>query len=192
MEDVHDEATREILANDQVEGKMMFEKIHQWSQMIKISQIGKEDIASVVVPVVEVAVENSEVEISPDLTASSDPSLVEPSPPSDPSAAKGQVLSPLEQKSDSRVVNNVSVSPVLKTDKGKEDVVSAAVPVDEVAVENCEVETSPAVSKSLPPNPSAAKGQGLSLLEQKSDSPVVNNVSVPPVPKTDFVFQKSL
>ncbi|KAJ0262959.1 WRKY transcription factor 32 [Hirschfeldia incana] len=194
MEDVQDVAIREVLANDQVEdvreNSPVVEPNDQDVREVKKPDSDKEDVASVVVPVVEVAAENSEVEISPDATGSPDPSMMKPSPPSDPSAAKGQGLSP-----DSRVVNDVSVSPVLKTDRGKEDdIASAAVPVDEVSIENREVETSPALSKSadplvvepsLPSDPSTAKGQGLSLLEQKSDSRVVNNVSVFPVLKTD-------
>ncbi|KAJ4895344.1 putative WRKY transcription factor 32 [Raphanus sativus] len=110
MEDVHDEATREILANDQVEDVRENSPVEPNDQDVREvknndvafdffshvahcrSQIGKEDVASVVVPVVEVAVENSKVEISPDLTASSDPSLVEPSPPSDPHYKKIALL----------------------------------------------------------------------------------------------------
>ncbi|KAG2239942.1 hypothetical protein Bca52824_091301 [Brassica carinata] len=197
IEDVHDKAIRETLAKDQVEDVRENSPVEPNDQDVtdvKETDRSKEDVVSVAVPVVEVAVENSEVKISPYVTASSDPSMMEPSPPSDPSAAKGQGLSPLEQKSDSPVVNNLSVSPVLRTDSGKEDVVSAVVPVDEVAVEKREVDTSPAlnpssdpsmVEASLPSDPSAAKGQGLSLLEQKSDPRVANNVSVSPVLRTD-------
>ncbi|CAN7015319.1 unnamed protein product [Brassica rapa subsp. trilocularis] len=158
MEDVHDEAIREVLAKDQVEENSPVEPNDQDVREVK--------------------------ETSPALTASLDPSLVDPSLPSDPSAAQGQSLSLLEQKSDSRVVDNLSVSPVLRTDSGKEDV-SVVAPVDGVAVENREVEASPALS-SLPLDPSAAQSQGLlPLLEQKSDSQVVNNLSVSPVLKTD-------
>ncbi|CDY13396.1 BnaA03g51140D [Brassica napus] len=209
MEDVHDEAIREVvLAKDQVEENSPVEPNDQDVREVK--------------------------ETSPALTASLDPSLVDPSLPSDPSAAQGQGLSLLEQKSDSRVVdnlsvspvlrkdsgkedvsvvapvdevavenqqksdsqvvNNLSVSPVLKTDSDKEEVASAVLPVNEVAVESHEVETSPAltpssnplVEPSLPSNPSAAQDQGLSLLDQNSDSQksydprVVRNLSVSP------------
>ncbi|CAN7119721.1 unnamed protein product [Brassica rapa subsp. narinosa] len=166
MEEVHDEAIREVLAKDQVEENSPVEPNDQDVREVK--------------------------ETSPALTASLDPSLVDPSLPSDPSAAQGQGLSLLEQKSDSRVVNNLSVSPVLRKDSGKEDVsvVAPVDEVDEVAVENREVEASPAlpslVESSLPSDPSAAQSQGLlPLLEQKSDSQVVNNLSVSPVLKTD-------
>ncbi|KAF8097522.1 hypothetical protein N665_0286s0031 [Sinapis alba] len=196
MEDVHDEAIRETLAKDQVEDvreNSLVEPNDEDVRDVKETDRSNEDVVSVVVPVVEVAVENSELKISPDVIATSDPSVVEPSPPSDPSAAKGQGLTLLEQKSNSRVVNNVSVSPVLRTDSGKEDVVSGVVPVDEVAVENREVETSPGLSKSsdpsvvepsLPSDPSAARGQGLSQLQKSYDSRVVNLLSVSPVLRT--------
>ncbi|CAH8355724.1 unnamed protein product [Eruca vesicaria subsp. sativa] len=139
----------------------------------------KEDVVSGIVSVDDVAVENREVQASPGLSKSSDPSVVEPSLPSDPSAAKSQ-----EQKSD---------SPVHMTDSCKEDVVSEVAPVDEVVVENHEMETSPAVSASsdisvvkpsLPSVPSAAKGQGLSLLQKSYDSRVVRNLSVSPLLRT--------
>nr|AJA32893.1 WRKY transcription factor [Brassica oleracea var. capitata] len=144
---------------------------------------GKEDVVSAVARVDEVAVKNCEV----------DTSVMEPSLPSDPSAAKGQGLSLLEQKSDSQVVNNLSVSPVLRTDSDKEDIVSVVAPVDEVAVENLEVETSPAltpssdpsmVEPSLPSDPLAAKSQDQSLLQKSYDSRVVMNLSVSPALRT--------
>ncbi|KAG2238268.1 hypothetical protein Bca52824_092480 [Brassica carinata] len=188
MEDVHDEAIREVLAKDQVEDvreNSPVESNEQDVREVKETDSGKENGVSEVVPVDEVAVENREVEPSPTLNASSDSSMVEPPLPSDPSASQSQGLSLLEQKSDSQVVNNLSVSPpVLRTDSGKEDVVSAVARVDEVAVKNCEVDTS-VMEPSLPSDPSAAKGQGLSLLEQISDSQVVNNLSVSPVLRTD-------
>lgn len=83
-----------------------------------------------------------------------------------------------------------------ETDKVKEIVVNAIVPVDEVE-ENLEVETSPCltalsdssmVKPSLSSDPSAA--QGLSLVsvptkqEQRSDSRMVNRFSVSPSPRT--------
>ncbi|KAJ4899067.1 putative WRKY transcription factor 32 [Raphanus sativus] len=181
MEDVHDVAIREILANDKVEDVLENSPVEPNDQDVREeTDRSKKDVVSVVMPIVEVAVENSEVK-----TASSDPSMVEPSLSPAPSAAKVQEgLLLLEQKSDHRVVNNMSVSPVLRTNSGKEDLVSV---VDEVAVENCEVDTPPALTPSSNPsvvdplNPSAAKGQGLSLLEQKS----VNNVSVSPVLRTN-------
>lgn len=74
------------------------------------SESGKENVVRAIVPVDEVSVENCEV----------DPSMVEPSLSSDPSAAQGISLvsapTKQEQRSDSRVVNNnLSVSPVLRT-----------------------------------------------------------------------------
>ncbi|KAF3487778.1 hypothetical protein F2Q69_00057772 [Brassica cretica] len=236
MDDVHDEAIREVLAKDQVEdvrenspvesneqdegsnvalivvlydllldkaadtdlllareGKFLSFKNLIDTRLVETDSC-KENVLSEVVPVDEVAVENLEVETSPALTPSSDPSMVEPSLPSDPSASQSQGLSLLVQKSDSQVVNNLSVSPpVLRTDSGKEDIVSVVAPVDEVAVENLEVETSPALTPSsdpsmveppLPSDPLAAKSQDQSLLQKSYDSRVVMNLSVSPALRT--------
>ncbi|WZZ76499.1 hypothetical protein YC2023_087869 [Brassica napus] len=124
MEDVHDEAIREVLAKDQVEDVRENSPVEPNDQdviEVKETDCGKENVASEVVPVDEVAVENREVEPSPTLNASSDSSMVETSLPSDPSASQSQGLL-LEQKSDSqvksydsRVVMNLSVSPALRT-----------------------------------------------------------------------------
>lgn len=80
---------------------------------------GKENVGSAIVLVDEVTVENRVVDTFSVLTASLDPSMVEPSLSSDPSAAQGLSLVSIptkqEQRSHSRVVNNLSVSPVLRT-----------------------------------------------------------------------------
>ena len=80
---------------------------------------GKESVVSAIGPVDEVAVENRVVEPSACMTVLINPSMVEASLSSNPSAAHGvslvSVPSKQEQRSDSRVVSNLSVSPVLRT-----------------------------------------------------------------------------
>uniref|UniRef100_A0A1J3JU26 Putative WRKY transcription factor 32 n=1 Tax=Noccaea caerulescens TaxID=107243 RepID=A0A1J3JU26_NOCCA len=113
MENLHDEAVRDTLAKDQVEGvreNSAVESNGEDVREVKESESGKENVVRASVPVDEVSVENREV----------DPSMVEPSLSLDPSAAQGLSLvsapTKQEQRSDSRVVNNnLSVSPVLRT-----------------------------------------------------------------------------
>ncbi|CAN7132915.1 unnamed protein product [Brassica rapa subsp. narinosa] len=80
---------------------------------------GNESVVSAIVPVDEVAVENRVVEPSTCMTVLINPSMVETSLSSNPSAAHGVSLvsgpSKQEQRSDSRVGSNLSVSPVLRT-----------------------------------------------------------------------------
>ncbi|CAH2077412.1 unnamed protein product, partial [Thlaspi arvense] len=116
MDDFHDGAVREITANDQDQGVRQNSAVEPNGE--HVGEV-KEDVVSAIVTGDEVVVENREVETCPGLTASSDPSMVEPSLSSNPSAAQVLSLIPCsekqEQRYDSRVVNSLSVSPVLRT-----------------------------------------------------------------------------
>nr|QIN97340.1 WRKY3 transcription factor [Isatis tinctoria] len=121
-EDLHDQTLRETLAKDQVEGVRENSAVESNGEDIgevKEKASGNESVVSAIVPVDEVTVENPEVETSTGLTVSLNPSMVEPSLSSNPSAAHGVSLvsipSKQDQISDSRVVSNLSVSPVLRT-----------------------------------------------------------------------------
>ncbi|XP_006285471.2 probable WRKY transcription factor 32 [Capsella rubella] len=124
MEDLHHEAVRETLDKDQVEGVRENSSVEPNGEdlvVVKETDCAKETVVSTIVPVEEVE-ENLEVEISPCLTASSDSITVKPSLSSDPttaSAAQGlslvSVPAKQEQRSDSLVVNRLSVSPVPRT-----------------------------------------------------------------------------
>ncbi|KFK29678.1 hypothetical protein AALP_AA7G164400 [Arabis alpina] len=123
LEDLHDEPVRETLANDQVKGVRQNSDVEPNGEdvggEVKLTDSGKEIIVRAIVPVDEVRVENRVAETSPGLTASSDPSTVEPSLFSTPLAGEGlsvvSVPTKQEQRSDSRVVNNLSSPPVLRT-----------------------------------------------------------------------------
>ena len=96
---------------------IFFSSMEHWQE--RDSGSGKESVVSAIVPVDEVAVENRVVEPSTCMTVLINPSMVETSLSSNPSAAHGvspvSVPTKKEQISDSRVVSNLSVSPVLRT-----------------------------------------------------------------------------
>nr|AJA32879.1 WRKY transcription factor [Brassica oleracea var. capitata] len=112
---------RETLAKDHVEDVRENSSVEPNREDVKErdSGSGKESVVSAIVPVDEVAVENRVVEPSTCLTVLINPSMVETSLSSNPSAAHGvspvSVPAKKEQISDSRVVSNLSVSPVLRT-----------------------------------------------------------------------------
>ncbi|XP_010438103.1 PREDICTED: probable WRKY transcription factor 32 [Camelina sativa] len=119
MYDLHDEPVQETLDKDQVEGVLENSSVEPNGEDVKEMDTVKEIVVSAIVPVDEVE-EDREVETSPCLTASSDSLTVKPSLSSDPASA-AQGLSPVsiptkqEQRSDSPVVNRLSVSPVPRT-----------------------------------------------------------------------------
>ncbi|KAF8047712.1 hypothetical protein N665_2855s0003 [Sinapis alba] len=122
MEGLHDEAVRETLPKDHDEGVRENSSVEPNREDVKerdSGSYGKESDVSAIVSVDEVVVENREVEPSTGLPALLNPSLVEPSLSSNPSAAHGvslvSVPTKKEQRSDSRMVSNLSFSPVLKT-----------------------------------------------------------------------------
>ncbi|KAL0791573.1 hypothetical protein Bca101_007819 [Brassica carinata] len=112
---------RETLAKDHVEDVRESSSVEPNREDVKErdSGSGKESVVSAIVPVDEIAVENRVVEPSTCMTILINPSMVEASLSSNPSAAHGvslvSVPSKQEQISDSRVVSNLSVSPVLRT-----------------------------------------------------------------------------
>ncbi|KAG2319453.1 hypothetical protein Bca52824_012666 [Brassica carinata] len=105
---------RETLAKDHEEGVRENSSVAPNREDAMERPSSTESDVGAVVPV-----ENREVEASTCLTASLNPSLVEPALSSNPSAAHGvslvSVPTKQEQRSDSRVVSNLSVSPVLRT-----------------------------------------------------------------------------
>ncbi|CAE6167029.1 unnamed protein product [Arabidopsis arenosa] len=125
MEDLHDEAVPETLGKDQVQGvreNSSEEPNGEDVGEVKETDSVKEIVVSAIVPVDEVE-ENREVETSPFLAASTDSLTVNPSlsssVPATASAAQDlslvSVPTKQEQRSDSRVDNRLSVTPVSRT-----------------------------------------------------------------------------
>ncbi|KAJ0247455.1 WRKY transcription factor 32 [Hirschfeldia incana] len=109
MEGLHDEAVRETLAKDHDEGVRENSSVEPNREDVKEKAGGTESDVCAIVP----------VETSTCLTASLNPSMMDTPLSSNTTAAHGLslVLAPTEheQRSDSRVGSNFSVSPVLRT-----------------------------------------------------------------------------
>ncbi|XP_010447641.1 PREDICTED: probable WRKY transcription factor 32 [Camelina sativa] len=122
MYDLHDEPVQETLDKDQVEeGVRENSSVEPNGEYVKEMDSVKETVVSAIVPV-DAVEDDREVEASPCLTASSDSLTMKPSLSSDPAAASAvqglsmvSVPSKQEQRSDSPVVNRLSVSPVPRT-----------------------------------------------------------------------------
>lgn len=124
MEDLHDETVRETLGKDQVQGVRENSSVEpNVEDVLEVNETDsvKETVVSAIVPVDEVE-ENRQVETSPSLAASSDSLTVTPCLSLDPATASTAQDLPLvsvptkqEQRSDSPVVNRLSVTPVPRT-----------------------------------------------------------------------------